>query len=39
MEVLEFRLYRTVTSALRVAQHGPQDVRAALWKALEEMDY
>ena len=30
--------YRTVKSALRVDQHGPQDVRAALRKALEEID-
>ena len=32
-------LYRTVNSALRVGRHGPQDVRAALRKALEEIDY
>ena len=33
------KLYRTVNSALRVGQHGPQDVRAALGEALEEIDY
>ena len=33
------RLYRTVNPALRVGQHGPQDVRVALRKALEEIDY
>ena len=33
------RLYRTVNSALRVGQHGPQDVRAARRKALEDIEY